>query len=459
MFSPSSALQAIYPENKNPNLLFNSGGFTLDELVIGKLVDDRIGNRVEFHEGLDLHDLYVLCTIGQSIHRPYIALTIHLGESKSVFERFGSKGLQGEEFVRIKFQTPTRDIIEQIFYVTGYEPVKQTEHELGNAILLHCVSKEKLINDILSVNKSFTNVALHETAKDIITNTILNNEQYKTLAAAVGPSWKIPEWTSDEAIGTQSFIIPGLTPFGAMRFLARRGFGGSEFKGSMYTFFENNKGYHFRNLETIIKEDIAAADIPNFTYDQDMNAQPRNSIGYFRNIQAISPFKTSNTLDKIGSGAFNNTVRTIDYIKKKHFDTNFSMLDEYEGFKRVGNKSNITDAFFNRFCQEPTDFTIIKDTTEPKDNFELMVGKRKAYIEFLSTFGCQIVVYGDTNLNVGQMINLDFMETTSKELRESSIYGGVYFISNLVHSFDKEKFNTTLSLAKDSLDKVHTEGG
>ena len=300
---------------------------------------------------------------------------------------------------------------------------------------------------------------MHKTAEDIITNNILHNDQYRELQAAVGHSWKIPGWTSDEAIGTQSFYIPGLTPFGAMRFLVVRAFGGSQFKGSMYTFFENNKGYNFRNLENIIRDDVINRDdLPRFTYDQDMNNQPRNSVGYFRNIQTMSPFKTANTLQKIGSGAFSNRVRTIDYIKKKHFDTNFSMLDEYEGFKRVGNKFDMTNAFFNRFCKAPTDFTIIRDTTEPNDNFELMVGKRKAYIEFLNTFGYQITVYGDTNLNVGQVINLDFIESGTKEVKEPSIYGGFYFITDLIHTFDKEKFNTKLSIAKDSLDTVHTEG-
>ncbi len=41
-------------------------------------------------------------------------------ESKLVFEELGLKGLQGEEFVMLKFQTPTKHIIENIVYSLSY---------------------------------------------------------------------------------------------------------------------------------------------------------------------------------------------------------------------------------------------------------------------------------------------------------------------------------------------------
>ena len=137
-------------ENK---MLFNSGDFEVT-MDMGKLIDDD-KDGVQFREMVSLNDLYSNFTMSQSIFDPFMTLSIHITESKLIFERFGTRGLQGEEFVKIKFNTPTKHIIENIFYVTGYSPIKKDSHELSTGLILQCVSKEKLINDQMTVNQSF----------------------------------------------------------------------------------------------------------------------------------------------------------------------------------------------------------------------------------------------------------------------------------------------------------------
>ena len=170
--------------------------------------------------------------------------------------------------------------------------------------------------------------------------------------------------------------------------------------------------------------------------------------------------KISNTLTKIGNGAFSNRVRAIDHVKKRFFDTKFDIEEQYEELNTTGSVFNITSAFYNRFCDTPVDFTIIKDTADIENNtesFEHIIGKKKAYMNLLTSFGHNIVVYGDSNLNVGALIKLDLIEGGTSERKDTSIYTGYYFITELVHTVDKGKFNTTLSIAKDSLDRQHSE--
>ena len=448
-----------------PDHKFLAGEYVLDEILLGKLVDDRIPGQVKFHSVLDLQDLFTTFSITQSIHNPFMKLDIALGESKQVFEHFGSKGMQGEEFVRIKFKTPT-DIfatVEGIFYVTGYSPVGKDQHDLGHALVLRCVSKEKLINDISSVNRHFQG-NLDEIATNIYKTDILKHEEFKALKAGfhgIGFDWSERDFKADLVDGIQSFIIPGLSPFGAMHFLTLRAFGGSDFKGSMYTFFENNNGYNFVNLENIIKQSIESneEDIPTYTYDSQHN-DSRYDKKYFRNIQTMFPLQVANTLTKIGNGAFSNRVRAIDHVKKRFFDTGFDMEEQYKEFNTTGNVFNMTSAFYDRFCDTPVDFTVIKDTADIENNtesFEHIIGKRRAYMNLLTSFGYNIVVYGDTNLNAGSVINLDLIEGGTSERKDTSIYTGYYFITDLIHTVDKGKFNTTLSIAKDSLDRTHSE--
>jgi hypothetical protein len=107
-------------EKKDPfedNMLFNSGDYEVT-MDMGKLIDDD-KDGIQFRGMVSLNDLYSNFSITQSIFDPYMTLTIHITNSKLVLERFGTKGLQGEEFVKIKFQTPTMHIIEDLFYVWG----------------------------------------------------------------------------------------------------------------------------------------------------------------------------------------------------------------------------------------------------------------------------------------------------------------------------------------------------
>ena len=82
--------------------------------------------------------------------------------------------------------------------------------------------------------------------------------------------------------------------------------------------------------------------------------------------------------------------------------------------------------------------------------------EKNAYQDLLSTFTTTIVVYGDSNLNVGDVILIDLPETAAGEDKADSIYSGDWFVSAVTHSIDAERMNTTLEITKSGLKKIHT---
>ena len=42
--------------------------------------------------------------------------------------------------IKLKMQTPTRELIEDMFYVTGYEPITADNQEQVNSIVLKAVA-------------------------------------------------------------------------------------------------------------------------------------------------------------------------------------------------------------------------------------------------------------------------------------------------------------------------------
>jgi len=332
------------------NTLLNAGDFEVT-MDMGKLVDDG-KEGVRFDGAVSLNDLYSNFTIQQSIFEPYMTLTIQINESKLIFEQFGSKGLQGEEFVKIKFNTPTMHIIEDLFYVTGYSPIKKSPHDLSTSLVLKCVSKEKLINDAVTVNQSFTGTT-SEVASNIYKNYLLGNAKFKHLKAA--KEWKEKPIIVDESIGTQKFIIPGLSPFSSLHFLALRSFGGSNFPGSFYSFYEAVDGFYFKNIENWAEDEERDA----YTFDSDINDLPHHHRDFFKNIKNMSPLSMKNTMTGIQNGEFASKVTTIDFNKKSFTLTEFNMMDQRKEFNTLGKEFNMSSKFFDMFGSDPVETSIV----------------------------------------------------------------------------------------------------
>lgn len=439
-------------------LTFNSGDFRVD-LQLGKLVDD-------FYEGVlwsnwvSLNDLYSNFTINKSIYSPYHTLNITIAESKRILERFGSRGLQGEEFVKIKFRTPGENEVEDYFYVTGYEGVQTDEHESTNQIVLRCVSKEKLINDQLTINQSFNGPI--EQAVQSIYDQYMNSFLHKQLN--VLDDWKTPPINIHETEGVHPFIIPGLTPFRAIDFCSLRAFhsdGRDEGygHGCFYTFYKTDYSFNFHNIEKRIGEDIAPnSSIKNiYTYDSDLAAEPHYSKKFYYNIKSMSPLMISNTLDNIHSGQYSSTVRMIDFNRKSFKDTHFNLKEKRDLFTVMGKEHPYTTKFFNLFSSDPTEMMVAMDNINDRSPwFQHIKGRRKAYRQMLYNYMFQIVINGNTNVQPGSVIKLELKEAGAKREKPlGSIYSGKWFVTDVNHICDRGIHNTSLTIVKDGLDFVH----
>ena len=86
-----------------------------------------------------------------------------------------------------------------------------------------------------------------------------------------------------------------------------------------------------------------------------------------------------------------------------------------------------------------------------------IVGARSAYPNLLNTYQLGVMVYGDTALNVGDVIDVDLVETGTAGDRDLSIYSGSWFVKELTHTCDTQKFNTSMILCKAALEHKQTK--
>ena len=433
------------------------------EIMLGKIVDDGIDG-FEFHQALPLTKLFSYIIYSQSIFKPHVTVDIGISQAKRITEQFGTKGLQGEEFVKLNFGTPKTDKMDKVsdlFYVAGYTPFRRDQHDMKEGTNISCVSKEKLVNDLVSVNQAYEKT-MTESASSIYNHYILQNIQYKKLMALNKDGNNFWEtrglFTEDPSVGVQKFIIPGLTPFGAMNFLATRAYGGFEYPGSLWCFYQDNHGYNFTNLEQAIERDQVNPFITEYTYDPELQDLPHYHKDYYFNIITLSGMSISNTIENTGSGEYANIVRSVDPLRKSFYDVSFNMKDRYKDFKRTGKHFQLSDRFFEEFASDPTESTIIVDSFKGGEMPGFIVGKRKSYQQLMSTYSLEATVFGNTELNVGRCIRLKLREagvTTHKP--RGSMYSGLWFITDLQHILSKDRFVTKLTLVKDSPEFLHVD--
>ena len=438
----------------------NSGARSVDQLFLGKLVTDEEGG-VTFQTVIDLQGSAFRFThfvLYQSIYDPCMKLNVYVQDSARLTERIGPNGLNGEEFIKFKLNSPLRhdnQSIDLLFHVRNVSPFKTDHARTTSGFMLECATKEKIISDSININKYF-NKTESDVAQTIFDKELIGSGNYKYFKGAGSDIWKERHVNVDESFGVDDIIIPGLTPLESLTRMARLSWGGPLYKGSFYTFFETPEGFQFANIEKRIEQNKRIG--ANFVIDPFAHAKKSRSIHNYRTVQRYSSLHVKPGSKKINNGTFGHAVRTVDYIKKKHNDTTFLLDETYNQFTHTGNISNFSTAFFELFGKKNLhQYTIPIDSTAPESNADQIIGQRHVFKDLMTTAQISIIVYGDVTIKAGDCVGLTMPETGTQAYRDKSIYSGTWFVIGVEHSVDQQKMNTKLHLSKSGITNKHDD--
>jgi len=243
--------------------------------------------------------------------------------------------------------------------------------------------------------------------------------------------------------GTRS--IEDLPPFTAMRpiaainYLLRYAYS-SRYKSSAYVFFENKDGYQFTSIEKLIEQGVKSQQNGNtftdkeFFYDSATKESTKDVT--VRNILALKKLSTGRFED---ASKVTNLVNTYDFLRGNYNQFLFSTgTEEFQSLSaRLTTTKTLNAADFNdsygKLTKEVEFVSISSDSTDPE--FAKILAKRKAYGRFLEQDIMQIMVHGDSELTVGNVIkctiaNPSSFESNDKELAKKS---GLYLVTSLRH--------------------------
>lgn len=239
--------------------------------------------------------------------------------------------------------------------------------------------------------------------------------------------------------GLAPITIPNLYAFQAIDFLKNRAVS-AEVPNSSFVFYENQHGFHFRTIESLLytkRNDIGSK---VFTYDMssifpDKEEQTR----MFRTIIVLEKKDIVNTVNNI-TGGITNVVKNFDVITKQvepvafNFMKNASQIIASDQMATPFNTQEFLGNFMKVSKQAQTIFNV-KDSSLQSDLLPVAMGNKIAYNKLFSTFNIEVLVYGDSTLTVGETLKLNTQQnsgTTGRKGSESKI-SGTYLITGLRH--------------------------
>jgi hypothetical protein len=274
----------------------------------------------------------------------------------------------------------------------------------------------------------------------------------------------------DQEIGV---VIPNMTPMKAISFLCGKAFH-EEYKSSSYMFYETSKKYVMKPMEMLTQEEpkneFSLGSYKNAGTDGtelvDANVENKKAITY----KFLSNFSV---LDNITNGVFASKVSVVDMITRTKTDLEHSMWKDHEEYKYLNydkDNKNTSGPMFDVSGKGKQYMKVDDDTSvrfivpeveikegRPMYNQEKIFRQRLFYTNLMNNIRCEMSVYGDSDLVVGDTVNLTLPLFTRLDMGEEwkdKYYSGKYLITGIRHKLSGDQYTTDLELVKDSFNDV-----
>lgn len=386
--------------------------------------------------------------IFESIYTPYITADVNIVDGTSLKESLLLSG--GEDF-NIQFLGYGND--EPLTYNFKLVEIGASivaDNMRSKTYTLRMYSSEYLQNSAKVLSKSY-NTSTFNIISDIISNSLGSKKK-----VYVEPTKDLPV-----------VVIPYLSPLTAISFIRQRSASTVDI-GSPLMFFENQKGYYFVTIKSILNSNGAgSSEAQSFFQQEGISKNIKGNQGTISDINAHKLFsnytvKTPvNTGFLLERGGLNTVVSEFDLNTKtfrKRLYTNSSANRSFAD-PADGSKSLLTDTIARDYGQYVgkgflVPFAQYKDTTHKTSNFIYdTLAEKYSYTNLLTQQKTYIDIPGNTKIMAGSVIYLNVpRHDSSFDNKDKNEYDtGRYLVSSVRHSISNladSKYSTHLELIR-----------
>ena len=369
-----------------------------------------------------LDNQLVSVDIYEDMQCPVLFCTIELLDAINIIQTFP---IVGEEFVSITLQTPgIPSPVEYFFAVTSVSQGKASQTSQYQTYTLTCVSEEQLASAA-----KMTQYAVEGSYSDLL-KQIMDRELETKKPYYIEPTR-----------GLMGNVIPKLKPLAAIDYIRQMAISQTS-TTSAFVFFESQKGFQFRTIESLIEQNQKGY-IKEFEYVSDVMSQKENTAASMRNIIKYEVISRTDTVDKIQTGLLNNISNGYDVISKSVRQTAHNIATDVKNFVTPDKKARapLTQSLYQQYGQQPADtFFVPVDSSRGAIARDLTVAARRAYTEMFNQNIIRILIQGDMSMVAGELIDVALPEIkgTSSVKKPDSFNSGKYLVLRLRHMIIKD---------------------
>jgi hypothetical protein len=413
---------------------------------------------------ISLSSIMVEFSYFEDIMNNAITGEVLINDATSLIDRLQ---LTGNEYVRMEFKK-TKQSEESFFKYFRLFRISERILDTNYTELykLQLCSEELILSEQKKISKSYPGKEIHSIVEDILINSLGI------------PKRKV--WIQ-KTKGVYDFIVPYKKPFEAINWLANYA-QPKDSLGADYLFFENRHGFNFMSLQNLYKQ----PEYRKYKYDVRNLGEDSNTSEATRSIYGIKSYTFLDTFDSLygtSTGAFSNSVLTIDPLTRRYTTTNYNYLDNFAKYEHLNaypvlpktkNRDNIgANESYNSVLKVLTtnanqktaegikgvDGAVSNDT-----GVETFVPHRTAQLAMAHYSRIKLSVAGDPALTVGQIIHLTLPSLKNKDGsslqqgQKDEVHSGYYMITAVRHIIDAYlKYETVLEVAKESFPTAMSE--
>ena len=378
--------------------------------------------------------------------------------------------LTGLERLSFKFNTPGLpgyDMSEdtgvpfQIYKVDSIR--KDPNGDIGQFYKIYFCSPEQYNNQITSVSRAYAG-PIENSVEDILRNKDYLNSKKSFYF----------EKTSTNA----KYVLPSLKPFNAIKYLSSQTLSG-KYNNAGYLFYENSKGFHFRSLESMLAMGGAVARPTRWNFNSSINMVKDSKQDEVKDIEKrmqhvikLEFGKQVDTLANIIDGlyanrvivhdAFNKTITTHDFNYKDNYAKGYhleSIGDEGDEFKFITPETQLNDTGKSLYELPNSKKMVVTETSKVHNDYEFTPTSRTlpkitSQMAGYKNMNLSLLVYGNTNLNCGDVINYSApIMQPGEKIQPNPYTSGRYLIMAIKHtiSVETQTHEMVLRCFKDSV--------
>ena len=433
-------------------ILQHPGDFILDGMVI-------IGS-----SGIpvEISKLLLELNIFQNIDTPYMSGSILIKDGAGLAE---TMPFMGQERLIFSFRTPGRQKIDfneyhAIIYNVGAR-VHQTDRSQN--IILNFTTLENYKNFRTKISNSFKG-----NISDIV-QEILTSKNYLGSRKPIN---------IEPTRNIRTYVMPNITPFDAVGVMQEEAMSATE-ESPHYLFYENQDGFHFRSIDSLLGQKKNLSVIEKDTYRFEPPPPGNVSVDPNYILPTILHWEVANntnTFLNVRSGMYASTLYTHDIFNKNIQKFEFDYIKD--GFKKrnstnqnrknsgpqvpqtkIGDKP-ITEYPESIIFVHPTGSDNLHTLGTDNNSKEWLQESRSRELE-KEFFTLRIETYGNTGVQVGDLINVIIpsnkpMSTSEGRDAYDRTLSGRYMITKIHHLVvpSTQSHSMTMMVMKDSFENA-----